>query len=163
MWREAFREFLAPLAEAVTGHYGSNLVSLAVFGSVGRGTPRPDSDIDLLIICRSLPPGRMKRMDDFMAVEDALAPQLRSLSERGIHTTLSPVIKTVAEARQGSHLFLDMIDDALVLRDQEGFLKTLLDDLRTRLGKMGARRLRRGAVWYWVLRPDSRPGEVWDL
>lgn len=163
MLREAFAEFLPLVTEAVRRHYADNLVALAVFGSVGRGTPRSDSDIDLLIICRRLPQGRMKRVDDFMAVEDALAPALRDLAGLGIHTTLSPVIKTPEEALQGSHLFLDMTEDARILHDPEGFLAGLLGQLRERLASWGAKRVRHGSAWYWIVKPDAKPGEVWDL
>lgn len=45
--------------DACRRHYGSRLVSVAVFGSVGRGTPGPDSDIDLLVVVEQLPQGRL--------------------------------------------------------------------------------------------------------
>jgi predicted nucleotidyltransferase len=37
--------FLHDTVEACRRHYGDRLVSLAVFGSIGRGTPRRDSDV----------------------------------------------------------------------------------------------------------------------
>lgn len=39
---------LSRLLQACHRLYDERLVSLAVFGSVGRGTARPDSDIDIL-------------------------------------------------------------------------------------------------------------------
>jgi hypothetical protein len=53
-------------------HYGKRLISLVVFGSVGRGTPRPDSDIDLLLVVKDLPDGRMARVKEFVPIEMAL-------------------------------------------------------------------------------------------
>ena len=53
-------------------HYGARLVSVAVFGSVGRRTPGPDSDIDLVVVAEQLPRGRLARSDDFAAVERSL-------------------------------------------------------------------------------------------
>lgn len=41
----AFDVLLSALRDACVNHYRDRLVSLAVFGSVGRGTPRPDSDV----------------------------------------------------------------------------------------------------------------------
>jgi predicted nucleotidyltransferase len=41
---------LENLSEACVVFYGDRLVSLVVFGSVGRKTVRPDSDIDILIV-----------------------------------------------------------------------------------------------------------------
>lgn len=43
-------------------HYKERLISLVVFGSVGRGTAGPDSDIDLLLVVNEFPAGRIARM-----------------------------------------------------------------------------------------------------
>ena len=43
---------------------GARLMALAVYGSVGRGTPRWDSDVDLLVVANGLPHGRFPRVDD---------------------------------------------------------------------------------------------------
>jgi len=77
--------------EACQRHYGSRLVSVAVFGSVGRGTPGPDSDIDLLLVVEQLPQGRLARSDDFTAVERMVEPRLARAHSQGLHPTLSAV------------------------------------------------------------------------
>ena len=41
-YREAFETLILALRQATVRHYGDRLISLAVFGSVGRGTMRPD-------------------------------------------------------------------------------------------------------------------------
>lgn len=161
--REAFAALLPRLREAVLACYGQNLVTLAVFGSVARGTPGPDSDIDLLLICRELPQGRVRRMAGFACVEQALARDIERLEGAGIHTSLSPVFKTVAEAQAGSHLYLDMVEDVILLHDEGRFFESALNSLKERLEKLGARRVRQGSRWYWVLKPDLGPGEVIDL
>lgn len=38
-----------------------------------------------------------------------------------------------------------MVEDAMVLVDREGV--------------MGAVKVRKGSTWYWVLKPDLKPGE----
>jgi len=38
-----------------------------------------------------------------------------------------------------------------------------LERLRARLAVLGARRIRRGNAWYWDLKPDYRPGDVFSL
>lgn len=154
---------LARLVDACQRHYGSRLVSLAVYGSVGRGTPRPDSDLDLLVVAHPLPDGRVARSDEFCAVEDALAGELRLLGERGITCELSAVFKTPAEVGQGSLLFLDMIEDARLLVDRDAFLQHALSAFAGRLRALGARRIWCGNAWFWDLKPDFRPGEVFEL
>lgn len=152
----------AVLAELRRG-YGHRLVAMAVFGSVGRGTPRDDSDVDLLIVARDLPEGRMRRVEQFLPMEARLERALGSVQEDGTPVMLSPVFKTPAEVERGSPLFLDMVEDARVLYDPERFLAAYLDRLRSRLRELGARRIRLGNAWYWELKPDLKPGEVFSL
>ncbi|MBC7337187.1 MAG: nucleotidyltransferase domain-containing protein, partial [Clostridia bacterium] len=57
-----FASLLQAIPQAAQEVYGERLVSLAVFGSVGRGTPRFDSDIDLLVVAAGLPRGRLARV-----------------------------------------------------------------------------------------------------
>jgi len=105
-----FGELTRALEKAALDVYGDRLTSLVVFGSVGRGTARPDSDRDVLLVVDPLPDGRMARVAEFLAVEERLAPVARSLGERGLVTKLSPVFKTRAAATRGSPLFLDMVE-----------------------------------------------------
>jgi uncharacterized protein len=148
---------------ACRDHYASRLVSLAVFGSVGRGTPHPDSDVDLLVVAEDLPQGRLSRADDFAVVEGAVKLRLREAHEQGLHPTLSPVFKTPAEVVAGSPLFLDMLDDARILYDHDRFLVHAFEDFARRLARLGARRIWRGNAWYWDLKPDYKPGEVFEI
>lgn len=149
--------------EACQRHYGARLVSVAVFGSVGRGTPGPDSDIDLLVVAGQLPRGRLARSDDFAAVERAVAAELTSANRHGLHPTLAPVFKTPDEVAAGSPLFLDMLDDARIVYDRDGFLQRAFEAFAARLARLGAKRIWRGAAWYWDLKPDYQPGEVFEI
>ncbi|KKM09933.1 DNA polymerase III subunit beta [Clostridiales bacterium PH28_bin88] len=143
--------------------YGERLVTCAVYGSVGRGTPRPDSDVDLLVIVDDLPAGRVKRVQEFEKAEERVAPYLEKLKFEGLSTCLSPVIKTPAEVKEGSLLFLDMLEDARILYDKGDFFASYLLQLKDRLERLGAVKFRRGNSWYWVLKPDYRFGEVFRI
>jgi predicted nucleotidyltransferase len=143
--------------------YSKRLISVVVFGSVGRGTQRCDSDLDLLVIADQLPRGRMKRMEEFSVIEHRIGPVLKSLREAGMTTDLSPVIKSPEEAERGSPLFLDMVEDARILIDRNGFFEKVLSRLRGRLKQLGAKRIWMGSAWYWDLKPDYKPGECFDL
>lgn len=163
MLREAFESLIDALRAACLAHYGERLVSLAVFGSVARGTQRFDSDVDCLLVVRDLPRGRMRRVEEFEAVESRLAGLLDALAARGVTTRLSPVLKTPEEMAGGSLLFLDLTEDAKLVYDPDGFLVKYLGGLRERLKQLGAQRVWRGNAWHWVLKPDLRPGEVFEL
>ena len=160
---ERYDAIQAALLAGLQAHYGRRLVACAVFGSVGRGTPRHDSDIDLLLVVRDLPRGRARRVEEFLPVETRLAPMLTANEPGCAPIALSPVFKTPEEVEAGSPLYLDMVEDARILCDPEGFLTGYLDRLRTRLRHLGARRIRRGNAWYWELKPDLKPGEIFAL
>lgn len=160
---EHVERLLDGVTTAVRRHYGDRLVSLIAFGSMGRGTPRPDSDLDLLIVADGLPNGRVPRAQDFEPVLNALTPTLAAARRAGFVVECSPVFKTPAEVLAGSPLFLDMIDDARLLYDRDAFFGGALDRLSKRLARLGARRIWRGNAWLWDLKPDYRPGDVFEL
>lgn len=163
VYRDQFDTIVAALPAACEAVYGPRLLSLALYGSVARGTMRPDSDIDLLVVADPLPQGRLARMQEFEAVESILRPQLDAARRAGVNTILSPVFKTRAELAQGSFLFLDLTDQARILLDRDGLLRDYLDRLAARLKAMGARRVRKGGGYYWLLKPDYRPGDRIEL
>ena len=162
-WRPIFEALLRHVAEAGQEAYGPRLRALVVFGSVGRGTPRPDSDIDLLIVAEDLPEGRIARVSEFAAVERRLAPALAEAAANGVHTVLSPVFRTPTELQRGSLLMLDLVDDARVLVDRDDTFANAVNRLQARLRDLGARRVWVGNAWYWDLKPDYRIGEVFEL
>jgi predicted nucleotidyltransferase len=160
---EHVNQLLADVTAHARRHYGDRLVSLVVFGSIGRGTPRYDSDLDLLVVANELPAGRMARVADFEPVEKALAERLTAGHRGGFVTECSPVFKTPQEVEAGSPLFLDMVDDAKVLYDRGGFFARSLDRRRERLARLGARRIWLGNAWLWDLKPDYTAGDVFEL
>jgi uncharacterized protein len=161
MSRSALPDFsllLDQLREACLEVYGARLISLLVFGSVGRRTPQPGSDIDLLLVVTDLPKGRLQRVREFLGVESKLRTELNRTA-----VVLSPVIKSPNEAEEGSPLFLDMTEDALMLHDRNGFMEERLKRLKARLERLGARRIWRGNSWHWDLKPDYTFGDVFEL
>lgn len=148
-------QLLERLRETCRTFYGQRLVCLVVFGSVGRGTPRPDSDVDLLVVADPLPDGRIPRVREFEEVERSVTVN----PSVGRAHRLSPIFKTPAEVRRGSPLFLDMLDDGRLLYDRDGFFAKELAALRERLDKLGAKRIWKGDAWYWDLKPDFKPGD----
>jgi predicted nucleotidyltransferase len=119
---------------------GESLVSVILFGSVARGDVSDTSDIDLLIDAKNLPESRFERIKLFNKAEDLCRDELRTIHERyGITTYFSPIMKDVAEACRISPLYLDIVEDGIVLFDRDGSMSNLLERLRSRLRAMGAR------------------------
>lgn len=156
---EGFTYLANRILEEAKPFYGDRLVSLAVFGSVARKTPRHDSDLDLLVVARDLPAGRMKRVREFERLEESLKKDLDFLRSRGIQTIVSAVFFTPEELTEGSILLLDMTEDVIILFDGDQVLQTRLDRLRKDLKEMGARKVGQGADSYWVMSSDGRSGK----
>jgi predicted nucleotidyltransferase len=163
MLHEGFSRLQGALLSELRRDYGDRLRSVVVFGSVARGTPRFDSDLDVLIVAEPLPDGRMLRVAEFLPVEARLAPVLAELRASGIATALAPVFKTPAELLVGSPLLFDLVDDARVLLDTRGDFAAAIARLRAPMAELGSQRIWRGNAWHWVLKPDLKPGEVFEL
>jgi uncharacterized protein len=153
-----FGRLLDQLRRACLEVYGERLISLLVFGSVGRGTANPESDVDLLLVVSDLPEGRLRRVREFLRVESKLRTELNR-----VDVVLSPLIKSPGEVEKGSPLFLDMTEDALILQDSNCFMEERLKRLKDRLVTLGARRIWRGSGWHWDLKPDYTFGDVFEL
>jgi len=161
--RESFENIVECLKNSCLDVYGDRLVSLCVFGSVAAGTMRPDSDIDLLVVCDPLPRGRMARVREFEAIDRLCERELKQAMQRGVATMFSPHIKTPDEVRKGSPIFLDMTDTVRIMFDRERFLGDYLAGLKERLSRLGARKVMLGGGYYWLLKPDLKPGEEISL
>jgi predicted nucleotidyltransferase len=161
--KQVFEDLLVVLKEACKEVYRDRLVSLCVFGSVAAGTMRPDSDIDILLVCEPLPHGRMARVLEFEAVDRLCEGSLEQALQHGVRTTFSPHIKTPDAVLQGTPVFLDMTHTVRILFDREGFFEGYLETLKNKLTNLGARKVRFGGGYYWILKPDLKPGEEISL
>lgn len=143
---------------------GGRLVTVALYGSRARGDARPDSDIDLLVVCEGSAGERPR-------LERELAPAFARARERldarfgpAAAPPLSTVVKPRESAAYHSPLYLDMVEDARLLYDRDGFLAGVLDGLRSNMARLGSRRIRLpDGGWYWDLKPDFVPGEEIEL
>lgn len=133
-----------------------DLVSFAVYGSVARGSPTQNSDVDILLVSDSLEGSLGSRIEKLCRVE-ALKGELKWLRRHGVYTSLSLYPLRREEAKRLPLLFLDLTEEAAILYDKDGFLEATLLELKRRLLEQGAKRV---AVdkgrWYWYLKPEYR-------
>lgn len=158
------RSYLELLTSRCKEHYGEELRSLVLCGSVVRGTFRPTSDVDLLVVLRSSPLSWGKRISEFLnAVLDhpAVEKVRTRLKEKGLPWRVEPIILTERELAAHPPLLLDLTEDAMILEDRDGVFAREIARVRKRLEELGARRVwLPGDRWYWILTPEIRPGEV---
>ncbi len=170
MWRkglehldEPYRSLLGKLLECLEKVFGDKLYSVVVYGSIARGDYRRDSDVDLVVIAEDLPHRRFARIELFEKAEECLEKDLDMLMEKGYYVSFSPIIKTPREASRISPLYLDMVEDAIILYDKNNFFESILERLARILKNLGAERVRIGRKWYWRLKKDYKFGEVVTL
>jgi len=159
------REWSA-LAGRVVAEYRAaiddDLVAIALFGSVARGQPRPDSDLDLYVVTRkpSLGDSRLHGMWDRI---DA-SPEYQALVRAGYQPTPSPVPHSVDDLARHPWILLDIVHHGVILYDPAAVLERELEAVRRRMAELGSTRVELpDGSWYWDLKPDWRPGEVVDL
>lgn len=153
--KDLLRKQIEELKEKIITYYGNRLVSMVIFGSFARGTATLQSDIDILLIIKRLPKRKMKRIEEFI---DNVENNLKNVS-----CYISPIIKTPEEASKGSPLFLDMVYESLILNDKNDFFQNIINKLKHRLEDLGSKRVFKGNRWYWILKPDIKPDEVFEI
>lgn len=153
--KRVYKRHIEELKERIIAYYGERLVSVVIYGSLATGRATSESDIDMLLIVEGLHKRKMKRIEEFI---DNVEEKIEHIPHY-----ISPIIKTPEEASHGSPLFLDMVYDSIILYDRDDFFKHILDKLRKRLKELGSKRVFKGSKWYWILKPDIKPGEVIEL
>lgn len=156
---EPYRTALAVTCEGWLSMLGEDLVSLVLFGSVARGTARLDSDLDILVVARGFPRSLRDRRRPLLDLWQAVR------SQQGlIPVEWNLVTKTPEEARGHSPIYLDMVEDAVLLYDQDDFFAAVLSEMKARMQELGSRRVvLPDGSWYWDLKPDFRFGEIVEL
>lgn len=143
---------------------GNRLITVALFGSVARNEATSFSDIDLFLIIDELPRGRFARMDLLEEINSEIDPFLNELRKQDIFSDVCVILKTPEEAKKISPLYLDMVEDIKILYDRDSFFSNkILNKLKDSLQRIGARRRRQGSYRYWELKPDYKPGEVFEI
>ena len=74
------------------------------------------------------------------------------------------VVKSPVEARFRSPLYLDIVEDGVLLLDRGRFFEDVLGGMRARMRELGSRRIfLDDGTWYWDSKPDFRWGEVVEI
>ena len=156
---ELFHSCIVAAGDAWCALLGRRLRSLVLFGSVARGQGTERSDIDLLVIAAGFPRSLAERR----------RPLLAAWSHARARSALPAVdwnlvTKTPEEASSHSPLYLDIVEDGILLVDRGAFFRTVLEGMRARMRELGSRRvfLEVGS-WYWDLKPDYRFGEIVEI
>ncbi len=160
-YRLLFESFHTLLSE----RFGENLVSIVLFGSVASGSARRDSDMDVCLVIRGLPKSRFQRnrlISPLLWDLKATSPY-QEMRRQGYFPEVSPILYTPEEVKDTKPIFLDMVEEGEILRD-DGTMRRKLDDIKGTLKVFKSRKvILDDGSWYWELKPGMRLGEVIDL
>jgi len=144
-------------------HFGGKLYSICLFGSVARGCASCESDIDVLVVAEGLPDDVGMRLNETNYIHQNLkgTAAYRSLRAHGKGSLISDLLFTPDEIKRHPPILLDIVEDGILLYDKDDYLRNVLRAIQETLTKLGSRRVvtERGS-YYWVLKPDIKPGEI---
>lgn len=161
-----YKEYLKIFSDLYLEKEKDNVISLVLYGSVARGVAGLLSDIDILIVLKTASPHYYERLKPFLQAQKELrkADIYKSLVSKGYQAYISVIILTLEEAKENRCLYLDMIEDAKILYDNNNFFKEKLNALKNSLCQLGSEKVKLGNnTWYWRLKPDLKLGEVIKL
>jgi predicted nucleotidyltransferase len=162
--KKEYTKLVQKVFQKTKEYYKEDLISFVVFGSYAKDTLSPYSDIDILIITKKQPKSRPKRIINFISnVEKKLEKYIESLRKKNIFVEISPIIKTQEEVEYGSFLFLDMIQDSIILYDKDNFFKEYLDSLDKKLKEYGSKKVFKKGGYYWIIKENVNPKEGINL
>ena len=130
-----------------------DIYAVLLFGSVARGDAKSfrsyESDIDIIVIIKDLPPDLGKRMLYKLDVESRTRSRVQSI-------WMTPKeLEEHIEAK--SEYILEAFESGIILFDPEGYLAKKISDLFMELKSKGVSRLKWG--WSW----NIKAGEVVEL
>ena len=159
--RTPYDELISTLLESLKRSF--KLVSLVVYGSVARNEAWKESDIDLLLVLENLE-DRYKAFKLFESAEKEVEKSLKEAeAQAGLHDIFQSDYQVESRSSLISPLYLDMIEDGIILYDKDNFFHEVLRRLRTRLEELGAEKIRVGKKWYWRLKRDYKFGDVIEI
>jgi predicted nucleotidyltransferase len=169
-WRDkvAQKDYL-PILEFVVvklvEFFWNRITSLLIFGSVARGQARAESDIDILLVAEGLPKRYSERIGlvrrALSGVEDV---RLKMWERARVYPLIDVIALEPEEASTNHPFYLDMLGEAIVVLDRNGFMKSRLEALEKKLCEIGARKVvLPDGRWFWDLKSEIRKGEVIEL
>ena len=150
-----YRKLIVRFIELLLTQLGDRIVSIALFGSIARGDFKRTSDVDVLIIMRDLPRSRMKRYKLIVSILNELEEIRDKLCSIGIYTGISPVILDVNEAKYFRPLYLDLVEDCIILYDEDNFLSKILNKVYEYITKFEGKRIWMGKRWIWFFKKGN--------
>ena len=150
---ESKRRFICELLERLKNVLGSKLISIAVFGSVGRGTDDEYSDLDMIIVVDEV-------YENMIDIRSKIVDVIHSIKIKDSFLfDIDLYLYNICDASKFNMIYLDMTTDSIIVYDKNNFLRNILNRVVKLLRKLGSVKVVDGNTWFWILKPDLRLGE----
>lgn len=162
---ERYKNLILDFVNLVKEVFKDNIVSVVLYGSVAKNIARKDSDIDICLIFKTLPKSRHKRTLLIFPLIKALRERdsYMVLYDKGYLPEIAPVLYTVDEIRDTKPIFLDMVEDGIILLD-DGTFEKKIKEVKQRMKELGTQKISlENGDYYWILKPGLRLSEVVSL
>jgi len=146
----------------IKNHFRDRLISICLFGSVARGEAKPGSDIDILVVADALPRDIGMRIKETNYIHEYLkkSEAYISLRKSNVSGLVSDIFFTPEEIERHPPILLDMVEDGIIWYDKEDFLRKVLLSIKENLKNLEAKKVTTEKGYYWILKPDIKPGEI---
>jgi hypothetical protein len=160
---KGYEAVLRRILKLLQENFKDDLLACALFGSIARGEATPNSDIDLLVIHRKDHQDRVKEFSK-VVLELRKTDEYQMLLRQGFLPEPYPIFLDEEWLKKHPWILLDILDHGVILFDPREILKEELKSLKRSLEELGSYKVNLpDGTWYWVLKPDWRPGEVIQL
>ncbi|MFQ5831996.1 MAG: nucleotidyltransferase domain-containing protein [Candidatus Thorarchaeota archaeon] len=153
------------LLSALLDKFGRHLLSVTVFGSVARGDASSESDVDVLLVVKEWEKSVMERAEDIGKIDLSLTPVRKNMWQQdGILAPIQFLTLDAEEANSPRLLYMDLVLDAVILLDRDGFMRKILERVEARMKELGSKRVvLPDRSWYWVMKEGVKMGEVFEI
>ncbi|MEM1549711.1 MAG: nucleotidyltransferase domain-containing protein [Candidatus Methanomethylicia archaeon] len=166
-WEDKLRQkeylpLILMMAGRVFERFDGRLVSMVIFGSIARGEAKPNSDLDVLVIVKGLPEKYSERIRQVIEIlDDVREVKLWLWREKGIFCNIEFIVLTPDEASIIQPVYLDMIDNSILIYDKNDFFKKILEGFAKKLSELGAEKVvLPNGKWFWRLKSQVKWGEA---
>lgn len=168
-WRESihpdYRLLMDVLVSGLVDYFMDRLVSIVLFGSLARGDVHRYSDIDLLVVVDGIPKEYAERIKLLAPIIEKVSRyRIKLWLEKKIYPDINIILLDREDASINHPFYLDLVTDALIIYDRDGFIENKISQVRSKLTELGAVKIGLpDGRYYWVLKPGLKWGEVVDL
>lgn len=151
---EELKKALCKASEELEKVFGEEFVGLALFGSWARGEAEKDSDVDVLVLLKSMK-GLRVRSKIYKAITRIVGRPLTIVDVR--------VGEVTSEDLEVTPLLLNILYDAIIVFDREGVLKELVEKVNKLITKAKLVRYKTPNGKYGWKRVDGKPIEYVEV